>query len=315
MDFIGYLDDILKNYNIDKYDLHKLRSVYRISAKHSDMVVKKFNSKSKLDNTLKIISYLNNNSFNLCQQIYLNKNKESYCEMNGKYYACFSWIDGREVNFKDHKEVKKCIKSVYLFHKIIKGFDQNEISVSDNSDWIKNFSDNINSLLNIRNIIMSKKEWNSIDKFYYENIDTAINILNRLIVELDENGFGNILSMNKSVCHNSLYYQNLILNRRDVYLIDFGGVSLNHYVHDLARLARRVFYKNGFDIKFLNMIYKTYNSYYKFDDIDKRLFKISMAYPYKFIRIGYKYYLQNKEVNEDRIVSKLVKYSKYELGK
>lgn len=315
MDFIVYLDNILRNYGIDKYELHKLRSVYRVSSKYSNVIVKKFNSNIKLNNTLKIISYLKNNSFNMCQDICLTKNKEQYCKINGKYYACFSFIDGREVNFKNHKEVKKCIKSIYSFHKVIKNLDINEVTINDNSNWIKNLNNDLNTISNIKDTIIKKKEWNIIDKFYYENIDTAIKILYKLLTELNDNDFINILSMNKMVCHNSLYYQNLILNKKGVHLIDFGGVSLNHYVHDLSRLARRVFYKNGFDVKILNMIYKTYNNYYRFSDIDKRLFKISMTYPYKFIKIGYKYYIQNKNLKEEKLISKLIKYSRYELGK
>ncbi len=315
MSFVFHIDDILKNYDIQDYELHKFRSVYKVVEKDKELLLKKFNSERKVHNTVEIIKYLRQNNFRFCQEVYKDKRDNEYIGFNNKYFACFKWIDGREVNLKDMKEVKKSIKVIYLFHKAMKDIDYTSMSLKDNSDWIFRFEKDIILLNDVREIILNKRNWNSIDKFYYDSIDHGIKILHKLLMELYKNGFGNVLSINKSVCHNSLYYQNLIMSKKDVFLIDFGGVNVNHYVHDLSRFARRVFYKNNFDITMLHAIYKLYNYYYKFNKFEKRLFKISMTYPYKFIRLAYRIYIKDKDKEEGNLISKLKRYSRYELGK
>lgn len=305
---------ILESYGITNYKIQRFRSVFKISTKNRNILLKEFRSKTKILNTETILYHLHENNFKFCQKIIYNNNNQFYFEFKNKYYSCFSWIDGKEVDLKKIKNIKNSIRSIYLFHKSLKNIDRSKINVSDNSNWDVKFEENIIDLYNIRNVILNKKSWNSIDRFYYENLDMALKILHSIILDLSKSDIKDFLSNNKSICHNSLYYQNLILKNKEIYLIDFGGVCINNFIYDLSRFARRVFYKNKFDMKLLNEMFEFYNYLYKFNDIEKRLLNLSIKFPYKFIKFGVKFYLRNKEFDNEKLINKLKKYTEYELS-
>lgn len=308
------LDRTLESYGITNYKIKKIRSVYKISTKGHNILLKEFRSDKKILNIQKVLHYLHKNNFKFCQKIFHNNNNQFYFKLGSKYYSCFSWVDGIEVDLRKIKNIKRSIHSIYLFHKSLAGIDYSDLSIEDNSNWEIVFDRNLIDLYNIRNIILNKKSWNSIDMFYYENINTALKILHSIISDLSKSDIRDFLINNKSICHNSLYYQNLILKNKKIYLIDFGGICINNFVYDLARFARRVFYKNKFDMRLLNEIFEFYNHRYKFNDIEKRLFDLSMKFPYKFIKFSVKFYLRNKEFDNEKLINKLKKYAEYELS-
>lgn len=314
IEFSGSLDKILESYNITNYKIQKFRSVYKISTKDRNILLKGFNSKTKVLNTKIILSHLYNNNFKFCQKIFYNNDDQFYFSFNNKYYSCFSWIDGKEVNLKEIKNIKRSIKSIYLFHKSLSNLDYSYMEIKDNSNWDVKFEESIINLYDIKNTILNKTVWCCVDKFYYENIDTAIKILHNIVSELYRSDIRDFLINNKSICHDSLYYQNLILKKKDVYLIDFGGICINNSIYDLSKFARRVFYKNKFDVQLLNEMFDYYNLYYKFNDIEKRLFNLYMKYPYKFVKFGVRFYLRNKEFEREKLINKLKKYAEYELS-
>lgn len=315
MDFEANISQVVKSYGfVDDFKIHKLRSVYKISSHKKDFLIKKFNSKTKLLNTKKILKHLSYNNFKNVQHMYYNLNNEFYFEIDGKFYACFSWINGREVNIKNHREVKKCTKIIYLFHEALKNTRDDSIILKDESNWIEKFENDILNLYHIKDKLHRKSSLCLIDKFYYENIERSVEIITKIIDDLIRYGFKDFYEDNKIICHNSLYYQNFILNNNGkVYLIDFGGLVLNNRVYDVARFARRVFYKNNFKFRVLNDIYENYNNYYKFSKFEEMLFKNHLKYPYKFVRLGQKFYIKNKDISEDKLLEKLKKYSDYEL--
>ncbi|EIA22265.1 hypothetical protein SFB3_377G0, partial [Candidatus Arthromitus sp. SFB-3] len=55
-------------YNITNYKIQKFRSVYKISTKDRNILLKGFKSKTKVLNTKIIISHLCNKNFKFCQK-------------------------------------------------------------------------------------------------------------------------------------------------------------------------------------------------------------------------------------------------------
>lgn len=313
MDCVDHIDKIVKSYGIYNYKIEKFRSVFKVISKNNILLIKKFNSKIKLFNTKKIINQLKYNNFDFVQSIYRNLKNEFYFEFENKFYMCFKWIDGREIDTKKISEIKKCVKIIYFFHEAVKNINDDSIILNDESNWIEKFEEDLSNLYYIQKTISKKYILSDLDNFYYENIYSAISKINKIIDFLNKSNFKKFTEENKIICHNSLYYQNFILNRGKIFLIDFGGMVLNNRIYDIARFARRVFYKNNFDFKILGQIYKFYDNDYNFTEFEKNLFDNYLKYPYKFVKFGYKFYIQNKDINEDRLLNKLKKYCKYEL--
>ncbi len=314
MNFIIGFEDILKSYGISKYKIEMVRSAYKISCERKNILIKKFNSHKKLMNTYRILNSLKLHGFKNTYQVFCNQQGNFYFKIDRKFYAFFNWIDGREVNLKKLSEISQCTNLVYRFHECVKDMDSNDIDLKDQSNWIEKFYKDINNLIKIESIILSKKYLEEVDKVYLINIGKAIDKITYIIQWLKDMDFLNYSINNKIICHNSLYYQNFIKKNNSVYMIDFGGICFNNRVYDIAKFARRVFYKNNFNFNILNNIYEIYNKYYEFNDFEKKLFYKYLEYPYKFVRFGNKFYLKNKNINKNTLLNKINKYTDYELN-
>lgn len=307
-------DEILNSYGINSYDIERVRSAYRISSDKNKFLVKKFNSERKLINTSKILNYLNENGFKYVNHICKNKNGKFYFEIDGKFYGFFNWIDGREANLKNSEEILKCTRIIYKFHDCVKNLNYNDMDLKDNSNWIEKLKLDVKNLCDIEKIILRKFNIDKLDKFYLLNVKRAIHKIINIINFLEENDFLKYSINNKIVCHDSLYYQNFIMKNNKVYIIDFGGICINNCIYDLAKFARRVFYKNKFDLSILNKMYNLYNRFYRFSDFEKIIFCKYLDYPYKFVRLSCKFYLKDKNLKSDKLFCKFVKYVDYELN-
>ena len=308
------IDYIVNSFGIYDYNFEKIRSVYKLTSKEKVFVIKSFNSKEKLFNTKRIITHLKLNNFKDVQDIYYNLDNNFYFELFNKFYVCFSWIEGREVNVKNYKEIGKCVKKIFLFHESIKNVNDPFIILKDSSNWIEMFEEGILNFYYIKQKISEKNNLNAIDNFYLLNSDKIIKKIEGIIKVLIRNNFEMFSKQNKIICHNSLYYQNFIINRGKVYIIDFGGITINSRIYDLARFSRRILYKNKFDLKIVDFTYKTYNKHYKFCEEEKVFFKAFLDFPHKLVKLGNNYYIRNKKMNELSLIKKLDKYSKYELS-
>lgn len=313
MKFLRYIDKIVKSYGIKNYMLEKVRSVFKITSDTHRLAIKRFSSKDKMFNTKKILNHLIQNNFLYSQNVCYNLRNEFYFEFENGFYMCFEWIEGREINFKNLYEINNGVKLIYDFHEITKNINDNSMILTDKSNWIFEFENDLRNLHEIKKIILMKKVLSCLDEFYLKNIYRAVCKISEIIKFLNTNNFEKFYCENKLICHNSLYYQNFIVDNQKVFLIDFGGMCFNNRIYDIGRFARRVFYKNNFKIDILNGIYELYNRFYKFSEFEKNLFDNYLNYPYKFIKIGERFYLKKKLIDEDCILNKLKKYSKYEL--
>ena len=307
-------DEILNSYGINNYNVERVRSAYKISSDKNNFLVKKFNSERKLMNTYKILNYLSKNNFRYTNRICKNNYGKFCFEIGGKFYGFFNWIDGREANFKNHKEILKCTRMIYKFHDCVKNLNYNHMDIKDNSDWIKKLNLDVKNLCDIEKKILKKFYVDKLDKFYLLNVKRAIHKIINIIKFLEENDFSKYSRNNKIICHDSLYYQNFLIKNHKVYIIDFGGICINNRIYDLARFARRIFYKNKFDFTILNNIYNIYNELYRFNDFEKFIFCKYLDYPYKFVRLSCKFYLKDTNMKSDKLFCKFIKYVDYELN-
>lgn len=314
MNFPDNIERIMEKYGVRNYSVQKLRSVYKIKSQNKILILKKFNSKNKILNTKTIIEYLKNNNFKYLQNIVYDLENRFFVCVDEKFYMCFEWVDGREINVKNKYETKKCIQAIFSYHESVKNLDYSFMNLKDGSDWIKKFENDILNLYKIRDKIFRKNYFDLVDRFYFENISRAISNIERLKKHINVEEFYNFINENKIVCHNSLYYQNFIFCSGKIYLIDFGGICVNSRVYDIARFCRRIFYKNNFNSKILSKLYKTCDDYYSFNRIEKLLFYIYVRYPYKFVKFANKIYMKNKFLDQNRLIKKLEKYGKYELN-
>ncbi len=97
-----------------------------------------------------------------------------------------------------------------------------------------------------RNNIENKKIKNEFDITYKEHIDSfyeramvALSFLNKS----DYYKLSKDAQKNKSLCHHSFYYQNIIKKGTEYYIIDLDSIIIDLQVNDLGKYIRRLMTK------------------------------------------------------------------------
>ncbi|EQB3123922.1 CotS family spore coat protein, partial [Clostridium botulinum] len=129
------------------------------------------------------------------------------------FYAT-EWIDGDECDLNDIVEAENCAKTLAHFHKATQKIDINRLKVKSHlKKWPKRFNKRISDMDRFKNNIENKKIKNEFDIIYKEYIDSfyeramvALSFLNKS----DYYKLSKEAQANKTLCHHSFYYQNII---------------------------------------------------------------------------------------------------------
>lgn len=99
-----------------------------------------------------------------------------------------------------------------------------------------------------KNNIENKKIKNEFDIIYKEYIDSfyeramvALSFLNKS----DYYKLSKEAQANKTLCHHSFYYQNIIKKGREYYIIDLDNIIIDLQVNDLGKYIRRLMTKKA----------------------------------------------------------------------
>ena len=315
------INSILKEYSIEPVKIEKIRSVYKVTTEGRIYCLKrmKHGGEEKVQKGMLLGQYLISKGFyHVVKYIKTNDNKICIKRSHYIYYVTY-WMKGRESNFDNFEELKKCAAFLADFHIKSKGFTIESSKIINNyKKWPTIFKQERNDLNIIREVIISKKVKTSFDINYLNAIDDYIDVIDMTIKLLDDSHYidiSNNSSVQKTVCHDSFYYQNILLKRNDrMYLIDLDSSLYDIHVYDLAKFIRRILYQSNYAWDF-NVAKDLIETYRAVNPISKDEYEILLAFilfPHKFWKLGKKRYVKNKNWNETKYLRKIDKLIKYE---
>ncbi len=119
---------------------------------------------------------------------------------------------------------------------------------------------------------------------------------------------------NKSLCHHSFYYQNIIKKGTEYYIIDLDSIIIDIQVNDLGKYIRRLMTKKSYqwDFEKARRIIEAYNSQNKLSKEELEVMLSLIIFPHKFWKLGKKRYIKHKHCLKPDIMKKLNKVIKYD---
>ncbi|NEZ46191.1 CotS family spore coat protein [Clostridium niameyense] len=313
---------VLNKYDFRAIDFSKVRSVYKIETTSGNKCLKRTkHGKYKIRNGHMLVEELKKAGFNNIADYYNTKQGAYYVKYNKWVFYATDWIDGEECDLSYIEEVEECAKLLGEFHKATKNIDLSKINVKNHlKKWPKVFSRNLNDMEKFKKVIQHKRVKNEFDSIYYEHIENfysrglvALNYLNTS----DYYRISKETNKDKSLCHNSFYYQNIIKKDNKYYLIDLDSIIIDIQVNDLGKFIRRLMAKKEYqwDFEKAKRIIKAYNSVYKLEKSDLEVMLALIIFPHKFWKLGKKRYKKHKHWSEGKYMNKLnkiIKYDEYE---
>ncbi|MFA6939874.1 MAG: CotS family spore coat protein [Clostridiaceae bacterium] len=312
------LMDVIKKYDFQVYDIFKARSAYKLITSKGDFCLKKMkHGERKILNGSILNYYLREKGFTNTAYYIKTKNGMTYIKTKKFLFYVTTWIDGNECIMDSIEEVINCTNLLAKFHLAARNIENKKLKFNGkfyNSVILLN--NYINDFSKYDVIICEMKLKSQFDKIYQQNLDYYRNRGLKALDLLKKVGYSKLFEeakKNKTICHNSFYYQNIMKEGVKYYIIDLDSIMIDVQVVDLAKFIRRLMYKKEFewDFNYAKSILESYSSIKKISIDEMNLILAYITFPHKFWKIGKKRYLKKKTFSEGKFNHKLYRIIKY----
>lgn len=314
------LKDILAKYDIIINNIYKCRSAYKVETPEGYIFLKKMShGKYKCKNGYILVEELYKNNFYNVPRYIKTKDGRYYVKHKNHFYYVTEWIDGQECNLDDLEESKNCIKLLANFHKASQKIDTSKLIIKNNlKNWPYIFKNCLHDLERYKKLISNKKIRNDFDLLYGDYIENFYNRGLKALSFLNNSNYyklSRIADNNKTICHDSFYYQNIIKTDSDYFLIDLDSIIIDLQINDLGKIIRRLMYKKNYAWNFnkVRELIECYNSINKLSKNELEVMLALIIFPHKFWKLGKKRYLKKKDLNEKNYLHRLKKLIKYDI--
>lgn len=310
------LNDVIKKYDFQVYDILKARSAYKLITSKGNFCLKKMkHGERRIVNGSLLTYHLNEKGFTNTASYIKTKNGMTYVKLKKFLFYLTTWIDGNECTMDSIEEVLKCTELLARFHLAARNIEKLDFSVHYYNSIIL-FSNFINDFAKYNVIINEMKLRNEFDQIYQQNLGYYTSRGYKALNLLEKTGYDNLLGeakKNKTICHDSFYYQNIMKDDKKYYIIDLDSIMIDVQVVDLAKFLRRLMYKKEFewDFNYAKEVIETYSSIKKLSLDEVNLILAYIAFPHKFWKIGRKRYLKKKNFSEGKFNHKLRRIIKF----
>lgn len=316
------LNNVISMYSFKVYDIKRCRSAYKLQTSEGNICLKKMKHGEKriLYGSI-LTTHLKEKGFTNTAIYLKTKNNMTYIKSNKLLFYATTWIEGNECKVDSIGEVLSCVELLAKFHLCARGIENKSFKIKNNlKDREILFSNYMNDFIKYKKVINNMRVKNEFDKLYIENIEYYNNRAFQAISIINRTNYHKLLeeaNKNKTICHNSFYYQNIMKEDNKYYIIDLDTIVLDVQVVDLAKFIRRLMYKKefGWDFRYAEKIIEKYSSIKKISTNELYLILSYIMFPHKFWKIGKKRYKKRKNYSEGKFnhkIKRILRYKKME---
>lgn len=313
------VEEILKRYSVVPEKIEKVRSVYRIYSADGIYCLKKASKGSKKAiKVMHLTEYLKNNGFNNVAKFYKTSENKEYVRLHKNVYYLTDWINGHECSCDNKEEMEHAAALLAHFHISAKGFSNSSLkNESSFKNWQSILKEDMQDLLRFRKMIYMKKIKTTFDIQYYDAIEAILGQMDKSIKLLENSNYISLSKYEKgekTVCHDSFYYQNIIVdNENNMFIIDLDSAAYDITVYDLGKFIRRLLYKSTYswDFEFARALIEAYSQVKPLSPEELEILLPFIIFPHKFWKLGIKRYVKRKRWSEETYIKKLRRFLRF----
>lgn len=307
---------IIEKYNYTVYDIIPTRKVFILFTDKGNKVLKEIGYNIKhLDFINSAMDYLKQNNFKNIIEYEKNNDGEYYTQYKNKNYTIINLIEGKECEFNNPIELKFVAQSLAKMHNASEGFRYKDNSYRYKpGTLIEEFTIKKEELKIFKSLLENYDKESKFNNIFVENLDSNLADIDKSIELLKKYQYLKVCSYEDKIvlCHNDLVYHNVIINKNDIFFIDFDYCMIDLRVHDLCNFINKVIKNFGFDFEKARLILDEYNKYYKLEKIDIQILYAMLVFPKGFYSIVKDYYKRKKNWDEETFVMRLERKVRHE---
>ena len=315
--------NLFSKFDLLVYDVIPVRKVFILDTNKGDKVLKKVNySINQLEFVNYGIEYIRNNHFDKIIQFEKTKAGLIYVKWKDDIYCIMNLVEGRECEYSNPVDINLTSRAIAALHKASQGLIDKEefkklLAKNDQryliGKIVQNYRNKLDELMFFKSIATLNENKNDFDdiflehvEYYAENIKKSINIIKgslylQLCGEKEKIAF----------CHHDLAHHNILINKEEVYFLDFDYAVIDLRVHDVCNFINKAIKNFCYDIDKCRDILKGYTEINPLDDRELKVLYGMLSFPEDFYSISKDYYTRKKQWSEEIFLSRLKKKVEY----
>ncbi|MBU3144402.1 CotS family spore coat protein [Clostridium sp. CF012] len=313
VDYPGLAEKVLLEYkimpeNLKLFQSKGLKTLWRFMYKNTTLCLKRLNQ--SLEQALFSVNaqiYIFKNGGNV-PKVYPNAKGNPITEYNGQLFVLYSWIDGRDMNLEDPKDLALALQSLSKFHADSIGYEPPTTAIisSKLGNWPKQYESMKNRMLKIKEVCIQNPN-NTSFSTYVKTVGPIVEICDKTINLINNSPYNALCSIkqNKScLCHQDFGTGNVMLSQKTGFVIDLDSVTYDLPARDLRKIiGKRMMKFNDFSIKNIETILNFYEININLSPTHREVLKIDLMFPHWFFGLIKTIHKSDEVINSDKISS------------
>jgi CotS family spore coat protein len=310
---------VLEKYQINKIEnLKKITGDYKVETDRGIVCLKKMRHGAKrIIDTSEFVEELSKIGFYNTPQYLKTSDKNVFVKHKNINFYATEWVNGSQCHLENIIDAKGCIKLLAKFHIASDKIDTRKLRIkNDFKNWPQIFNNNILELEKFKKIIRNKRLKNEFDLVYYKFIDNYIlrsTLAYKILNDSNYYQLSKIALDKRTICHGSGYYETIIKDQEETYILNLNNIVIDLHINDLGRFIRKLMFKNEYqwDFSKAKLLIEAYNSEKRLSKEELEAMLALIIFPNKFCKLGKKRYIKHKNWNEVKYMHKLNRLIKY----
>ena len=310
-DYIQLASKVLLEYDISPQNLKLLQSkglktLWKVMYKNRLLCLKRLNqSYGQALYSVNAQIYVLNNGGDV-PKIYPNTKGNPITEYNGQLFILYSWIDGRDMNLENTKDLALALGTLSKFHMHSIGYNPPSAAIvsSKLGNWPKQYASMKNRMLKIKENCVQPPNITSYSS-YINNVDPIIDICNETIILINNSPYSTLCNINQNescLCHQDFGTGNVMLSKETGVVIDLDSVTYDLPARDLRKIiGKRMLKLNDFSINSFETILKCYEVTNILSLDQRQVLKIDLMFPHWFFGLIKNLHKNLKQIDNNRI--------------
>jgi spore coat protein I len=285
-----------------------LKTLWKLIYKNTPLCLKRLNqSPEQALFSVNAQIYILNNGGNV-PKIYPNAKGNAITEYNGQLFVLYSWVDGRDMNLDDPKDLALALQTLSKFHTDSIGYEPPTTAIisSKLGRWPKQYESMKNRMLKIQELC-SQNLNNASYSTYIKSVDPIIEICNKTISFIDNSSYNDLCNIEQKqscLCHQDFGTGNVMLSKEAGIVIDLDSVTYDLPARDLRKIiGKRMMKFNDYSIRNIETILKFYETNNILSPNHREVLKIDLMFPHWFFGLIKSIHKNNETINSDKISS------------
>lgn len=252
-------------------------------------------------------------------KVFLNSKGSGITEYMDQVFILYSWLDGRDLKFRNPSDLSAGLEGLSEFHQASKGYlpPENARISSKLGKWPNQYESMKNRMVEWKEEAKLKSHQSGYSS-YLKYVDGILEIADMAAKALQQSSYDKLTAIapeQSSLCHQDYGDGNAVLSGERVYVLDLDGVTYDLPARDLRKIiGKQMAKQNLWSKDSIETILGFYEKKHPLSSQERELLMIDLLYPHWFFGDVKNLFQKGKLVSDAKIgnIAKL-EHSKVEI--